>query len=340
MTLEEQFAVTDTRTFVAIRPEEFDRLFDSAAAAELAQLTSVDYGKGETKVALPDEVAERYDVLITSWSTERFAPEQLRGDRLRLAVHAAGSVRSLFPPAVLGNGLRLAQGGADAMAVAVAELTTTLALVLLRNVHTHDRGLQGSRDWILGGRGMLGRSVHTQRVGVVGLSRVGRHAARMMQGLGVTQVSAYDPYASPESAPGIELLPLDELCATSDVLLVCAPVTAETRQMIGARELAALPDDAVLVNAGRSAVMDQEALIAQLRTGRISAGLDVFDTEPLPVDSPLFGLDNVVLTPHVAGGTTWSRFQQGRAVVDEVARFLRGEPPAHEVTTENYDRLA
>ncbi|WP_147915935.1 hydroxyacid dehydrogenase [Ruania zhangjianzhongii] len=332
--------MTDRRTYVAMRPEEFDRLFSPEAAAELGQLTQVDYASGEGKVPVPEDIAERYDVLITSWSTQRFPPEQLQGSRLRLVVHAAGSVRTLFPREVLDGQVQLAQGGADAMAVAVAELSVTLALVLLRNVHSHDRGLQGTRDWVTGGRGMLGRSVHDQRVGVVGLSRVGRQAARMMQGLGVTRLSAYDPYAAPESAPGIDLLPLDELCATSDVLLVCAPVTPETRGLLGAREFAALPDGAVLINAGRSAVTNEAALVAELRSGRISAGLDVFDTEPLPADSPLFGLDNVVLTPHVAGGTTWSRLEQGRAVVEEVGRFLRGQPLAHEVTAQNYDRLA
>lgn len=332
--------MTDTRTYVTMRPSEFDRLFAPEAAAELGRLTQVDYADGEGKVPVPDDVAERYDALITSWSTQAFPPERLDGGRLRLAVHAAGSVRSLYPREVLAGRLRLAQGGADAMAVAVAELTVTLALVLLRNVHSHDRGLQQTRDWVVGGRGLLGRSVHEQRVGIVGLSRVGRHTARMMQGLGVNRLRAYDPYAAPESAPGIELLGLDELCATSDVLLVCAPVTPETRHLLGGPQFSALPDGAVVVNAGRSAVTDEDALVAELRTGRIGAGLDVFDTEPLPADSPLFGLDNVVLTPHVAGGTTWSRLQQGRDVVEEVARFLRGEPLAHEVTTENYDRLA
>src|SRR5699024_2248062 len=147
--------------------------------------------------------------------------------------------------------------------------------------------------------------------------RVGRHAAQMMHGLGVSQLSAYDPYATAEGAPGVTLLSLEALCATSDVLLVCAPATPETRHLIGPRELAALPDGAVLVNAGRSAVTDQAALVAELVTGRISAGLDVFDTEPLPADSPLFGLENVILTPHVVGGTTWSRHEQGRTVVAE-----------------------
>jgi phosphoglycerate dehydrogenase-like enzyme len=214
--------------------------------------------------------------------------------------------------------------------------------VLLRNVHQHDRALQSTRDWVAGGTGRLGRSVHAQRVGIVGLSRVGRQYARMMRGLGVTQLAAYDPYADPTTAAdlGVRLVGLEELTATSDVLAIHGPSTPETRRMIGAAQLAALPDGAVVVNTARSWLVDEVALAAELRTGRISAGLDVFDTEPLPADSPFYGLDNVVVVPHVAGGTVEARRLQGQIVVDEIGRFLAGEPLTNEVTAAIYDRLA
>src|SRR5699024_9160798 len=101
-----------------------------------------------------------------------------------------------------------------------------------------------------------------------------------------------------------------------------------------------LPADAVLINAGRSALVDQEALTAELVSGRIRAGLDVFDSEPLPAEHPLYGLENVVLTPHVAGGTVEARFGQGAPGVAEIGRFLRGEDLEHEVTPAIYNRLA
>ncbi|WP_433471459.1 hydroxyacid dehydrogenase [Saccharomonospora azurea] len=333
---------SDPRIYVAIRPDEFALLFPTETASALKALGTVEFADGQGKVPVPDDVADAYDVLVTSWSTEPFPQDRLHGPRLRLAVHAAGSVRGLFARDTLGHGLRLAQGGADGMAVAVAEMAVTLTLVILRNVHTHDRALQASRDWVAGGTGRLGRSVHAQRVGIVGLSRTGIRYARMMRGLGVSRLAAYDPFASADLATtlGVRLVGLDELCRTSDVLSLHAPSTPATHRMIGADQLRALPDDAVVVNTARSWVVDESALLAELRTGRISAGLDVFDTEPLPPDSPFFGLPNAVLLPHVAGGTVQARHRQGEIVVEEVARFLRGEELRHEVTPENYDRLA
>lgn len=330
------------RIFVAMTQSDFDRLFGPEAATRLSSLGEVDFAAGASEASVPDDLADQYDVLVTSWSTEPFPPERLHGARLGMAVHAAGSVRKLFPRQALENGLQLAQGGASAMAEAVAEMSATLSLVLLRNVHTHDRGMQGTHDWAAGGNGMLGRAVSAQRIGIVGLSRVGRHYAQMMRGLGAGEIAAFDPYAASDAAAeaGVRLVDVDELCANSDILCVAAPATPETHHLIAADELARMPDDAILINAARSVVVDEAALLAELQSGRLRAGLDVFDEEPLPADSPFFGLPNVVLTPHVAGGTVQARAKQGHTVVDEIARFLRSEPLQYAVTPDIYDRLA
>ncbi|HLS15336.1 MAG TPA: hydroxyacid dehydrogenase [Beutenbergiaceae bacterium] len=333
----------DVRIYVAIRPQEFSLLYDDAAAARLKELGTVDFaGDDGPKVALPDAVADSYDVLITSWSTQRFEPETLAGSRLRLAVHSAGSVRGLFAKSVLNNGMRLAQGGAAAMALPVAEMSLTLTLALLRNLHTHDRGLQTTRDWTEGGRGMLGNSIQAQRIGVVGLSRTGRHYTSMLRGLGVEQILAYDPYTSAADAEalGVQLVDLDELCRSSGVVAVHAPTTPETKHLLNAEKFALMADDTIVVNTARSWVLEEQALLAEVSSGRLRAGLDVFDTEPLPADSGFYGLPNVLITPHVAGGTVEARHAQGATVIAEVERFLRGAPLEQEVTADNYDRLA
>ena len=332
----------DPHIYVAVRPDEYDKLFDDATTAALAQLGTVTFAEGEGKMVLPTDVADAADVLITSWSTQPFDPAQVRGSRLQLAVHAAGTIRGLFPKSVLSSGLRVAQGGSAAMALPVAEMALTLTLALLRNLHTHDRALQSTRDWVAGGTGILGRSIQAQHIGIVGLSRTGRHYAEMLHGLGVRRISAYDPYISSADAEalGVQLLDLDDLFAGSDVVAVHAPVTPETRGLIDAETLSKLRDGATLINTARSAVTDEPALVAELVSGRINAGLDVFDSEPLPPDSPLFGLPNVLLTPHVAGGTVEARFAQGATVVAEVERFLAGAELQHEVTAEIYDRLS
>jgi phosphoglycerate dehydrogenase-like enzyme len=336
-----------TRIFAAIAPDEFARLYDDATRARLASLGEVVHGEvarddgAAGTVPVPADVADAYDVLLTSWSTAPFAPDVVAGRRLRLAVHSAGSVRRLFGVEALGGNLRLAQGGADAMAAAVAEMAVALTLAHLRNLVWHDRRFQHSRDWRAGGVGVLGQSISAQRIGIVSLSRVGRHYARMVRGLGATSLRAYDPYVSAADARdlGVELCGLDELCATSDVLSIQAPSTPQTAGMLGAAQFALLPDGAIVVNTGRAQVTDEEALLAEVTSGRLRVGLDVYATEPLPSDSAFFGRENAILMPHVAGGTVQARFAQGASVVDEVERFLREGTLRAEVTPENYSRL-
>jgi len=228
------------------------------------------------------------------------------------------------------------------MAVPVAELALTLTLVLLRGTHWMDRRLQGTRDWRHGGNGVLTRGIRDQVIGIVGLSRAGREYASMVTGLGVRTVLAYDPYASTQDAAslGVDLTSLEQLCDRSDVLAVHAPATAETTGMIDSASLARLRDGAILINTARSAVVDMGSLTDELVSGRLSAGLDVFDQEPLPADSPLYGLENVLITPHVAGGTVEARYAMGAGVVDEIERFMNGETLRFEVTPEVYERLS
>lgn len=119
------------------------------------------------------------------------------------------------------------------------------------------------------------------------------------------------------------------------------PITPETRHLLGRRELSLIRDGAVFINTSRAWVVDQEALLDQLRTGRFWAALDVYEPEPLPVDSPLRTLDNVVLTPHIAGMTRDSYLGLTREMVDEIRRlFVTHEPLRYEITRERLARMA
>ena len=338
------------RICIAVAPDEFDLLFSPTdqqrlhdlATVQFAASVSADERTGRSSMELPPGMADDFDALVTSWSTAPFQPEQVRGGRLRLAAYAAGSIRRLFPREVLDRGLRVCQAGAAAMAPAVAELALTLTLALLRNVHRHDRVLASGGDWATARQPVLGRSLAAREVGLVGLGRAGRQYARMVSALGVSALRAYDPYADPDAAAaaGVTLVGLTELFERSDVISVHAPSTPETHHLVGRRELAALPDGAIVINTARSWAVDQEALRHELAAGRLLAGLDVFDEEPLAADSPFLRLPNVIVTPHVAGATVEARLMQGQIVVDELSRFVAGEPLQHEVTPGSYDLLA
>lgn len=312
------------RVYVGLESPLREILFESRTWDRLQMLAEVDV-MPDGADALPAGLCRDYDVLVTGWGTSLL--EGLDADRLGLVVHTAGSWRSVITDEVLAGDVVVSQAGSDPMARAVAEFALTMTLTILRHVHTYDRSMQDTRDYIASRQPEYGDSIDALRHGLVGLSRVGVWHAKMLRGLGCDDIVAYDPYFPEEHASevGVRLVGLEEAMA-SDVVALHAPVTPETMGLVGRSELDLMPDGGVLINTARAAIVDGAALEDELVSGRIRAGLDVFDEEPLPPSSPLYGLPNVLLAPHVAGATTQARFGQGRAAVDEIERFLRREP--------------
>lgn len=280
-------------------------------------------------------------VVITSWSCPPVTADVLAAaPDLALVAHTGASLRPFVTDAAFARGVRFTQAG-DAMAHAVAEQALALTLALLHRVHRFDHGLRTGGDWdALKADTPPRRELRGCPVGVVGASRTGRAYIALAKALGAN-VTVYDPYLSDVDAAalGVARAPLDDVMSGSRVVALHAPVLPETRGMIGERELALLPDGALLVNTARSALVHREELLKELNLGRIDAALDVFDEEPLPADDPLRGLPNVLLTPHEAGGTIEARHRAGDIVVSEVSRFLAGQPLEHEITLERMDKM-
>lgn len=211
-----------------------------------------------------------------------------------------------------------------ANAQSVAEMTLALMFAAARRVPWMDRQLrQGQWSRVQDGLQLSGRTL-----GLVGFGQVARRVAAACQAIGMSVV-VYDPFLPEGAAPeGVERVErLDQLLPLSNVLSLHVPLTAQTRQLIGAAELAALPADALLINTARGEVVDEAALIAALRERRLfAAGLDTMAVEPLPASSPLLQLDNVVLTPHVGGSTPAALAAMARDAVQHVLAYLDGEP--------------
>ncbi|MGW2112427.1 NAD(P)-dependent oxidoreductase, partial [Streptomyces sp. NPDC001948] len=201
-----------------------------------------------------------------------------------------------------------------------------------------EQGHQGHRLRLDSGAGTEGGTL--SRIGVIGASRTGRAYIALARAMGA-RVSVTDPYLSAADAEelGVERVPLEALLAHSRIVAVHAPVTEETHRMIGAGQLALMPDGAGLVNTARSWLVDEDALLAELATGRLDAAIDVFDDEPLPAGHPFRALPNVLLTPHQAAGSVECRQRLGTSAVDEVLRLLAGRPPVHAVTADALTRL-
>jgi len=229
-------------------------------------------------------------------------------DRIDVAALVAAGVTVTNTPGVL-----------DA---ATADLTFALILAVRRRIVEGDRLVRSGRWRGSYADAFLGQEVTGSTLGVVGLGRIGAAVARRARGFDVRLLYAQRRSAETEIA---EYRELDDLLRESDVVTLHVPRTPDTEGLIDARRLALLRDGATLINTARGEIVDEDALVRELVAGRISAGLDVFAHEP-DVPADLFGLPNVVLTPHIGSASVQAREAMTRVVVDNLLAFERGTP--------------
>ena len=222
-------------------------------------------------------------------------------DRIDIAACAARGVAVSNTPGVL-----------DA---ATADLALALMLAARRRLVTGDRFIRAGR-WNVGWaeHTLEGREVTGATLGIIGLGRIGAAVAQRARGFDMTIVTVRRSDGD-----------LDALMRAADIVSVHVPLSEETRGLITRERLALLRDGATFVNTARGAIVDEDALVDELVSGRITAGLDVFAHEPR-VPTALLGLDNVVLTPHIGSATAETRSAMTRVVVDNVLAFARGAP--------------
>jgi D-3-phosphoglycerate dehydrogenase / 2-oxoglutarate reductase len=216
-------------------------------------------------------------------------------------------------------------------ATSTAEYAVGLVLAAMRRIpQSHLGVVEGFWESSLYAYEETGLELEGATVGLVGAGAVGSRVARILLAFGAGVLVA-DPYADPATLPsGVRLVELDELVATSQVVSLHARVTDETRRLMNAERIAAMPAGSVLVNCARGALVDHTALAAALTDGHLfAAGLDVFDVEPLPADHPLRRAPHVVMTPHLAGASRAVAERASRMVAAEAGRWLRGRPPLH-----------
>lgn len=219
-----------------------------------------------------------------------------------------------------------------ANAEAVAEMALAMMLGLARRLRPAQRFVEEGR-FLEGRLTYRGVEMQGKTLGVIGLGRIGSLLAQKCSAAFSMRVLVYDPYiASPPEIPGVQLervSELDDLLERADFISVHVPLTPATRSLIGPAQLARMKPTAYLVNTSRGAVVDEAALAAALRSGAIAgAGIDVFATEPTPPDHPLYGLDDVLLSPHVGGQTNEAMQAMARACAEGVLAALAGGRPS------------
>ncbi len=210
-------------------------------------------------------------------------------------------------------------------ATPIAEFVIALALTLVKRL-PYCAELQRQKQW----QAFPTASLQSKTIGIVGLGNIGREVARLSRAFGMTVIATSRTAGQDDSASGIDrMLPKDQLpqlLAESDFVVLALPLTEETRRLVGENELRMMKPTAYLINVARGEVVDETALVRALEQRWIAgAGLDVFATEPLPVDSQLWELPNAVISPHVSGGIEGELELATDLFVDNLKRYLKGD---------------
>ena len=328
---------------ITIGQSHYRRMFSAAALDDLSAAAEIAHHAGDEPAGKQDllTVLAEADACITGWGVAQLDADVVAAaPQLGHMAHMGGSVKRFVSDAVWARGIRVTSASIT-LARDVAETTLGLMIVGRKRIwplgsHVRDGGWRDSAVWDR----WDARELHRSTVGLVGAGNVGRHVIELLAPFSVTILVA-DPYLSDDDAAslGVEKVDLAGLMERSDVVSIHAPETAQTRHMIGAAELSRLGDGAVLINTARGGIIDETALVDELATGRIFAFLDVTDPEPPAPDSPLRRLENVVVTPHIAGCID-NCPRMGEMATEEVCRYLAGQPAINEIRPDMFDRIA
>ncbi|MEI8206633.1 MAG: hydroxyacid dehydrogenase [Kiritimatiellales bacterium] len=278
----------------------------------------------------------RPEVLICAWETPALPMEVAA--HLKYVCFLCGSVRSLIPRDLIKNGLLVTNWG-SVISDTIAECALLLTLSALRRSTNWALAMHTQGAW-KNGRHPDTLSLFGRRVGLHGLGAIGCELVKLLVPFR-TPISAYSPSVPDETFKQLNVrraATLDELFSQSDVLIDLAPGKPDNYHLIGEELLNLLPENAVFVNVGRGMVVDEDALVRVSRNKGLHIALDVYETEPLPKDSPLRGLPNTTLLPHLGGPTPDRRQDSGKVALDNIRHYLNNDPLINLVTVNAYDR--
>ena len=278
-------------------------------------------------------------ILFTSWTTP-FLPEGLPLEELSLkyVCHLPGSVRNRVPKKLIEQGLLVTNWG-NSVSRTIAECGLMLILASLRKLPEFNDSMHREKAWNHTREDQF--SLFERRVGLHGFGRISQDLAELLKPF-TNKVKAYSPSVPDEllEKHGVKRAnDLDSLFADSDIVVELAAMTERNRNIVKEKHLRMLPKNGVFVNIGRAGVVEEEALLKVAQEGHLRIGLDVYHKEPLPEDSPLRGLANVILLPHLAGPTIDRMQDSCLLAAENVERYCRGEDLEAQITAEQYDSM-
>ena len=320
--------------------EAFEKIYGEEERESVAELADV-YAPPQTRdsVSKNPRVLAEAEVILSGWGAPTMDDAFLAAaPNLRAVLYGAGSIRRVATPALWERGVRITSAYA-ANAVPVSEYAlATILFSLKRGWHF---AFSARRDKALPWQGQV-PGAYGSTVGLVSLGMVGRLVRERLRPFDL-HVVAYDPYVTSEEACvlGVDLVSLEDLFASSEVVSLHAPWLPETEGMILGSHLASMKRNAILINTSRGAVVREAEMVEVLKERPdLWAVLDVTYPEPPAPGSRLYDLPNVVLTPHIAGSLGTECRRMGRLVVDELRRYVAGEPLEHEITRDSAALMA
>lgn len=301
------------------------RRWEHPTLVDLQQANLVIENDGPAAVKLPAEVTaglEAFDLLVVQFTP--VSREFLEAaTNLKLIGVLRGGTENVDVQFATGRGMTV-MNTPGRNARAVAECTMGMILSEIRNIARSHAKLQSGQWQRSFANSQAIPELYEKTVGLVGYGAVGRLVAGYLDAFG-SRILAYDPWAEGDPSPAV-LVDLETLMRESDVVSIHARLSNETHHLIGRPELALMKPSAILVNTARSGLIDEEALVWALSERRImGAALDVFNTEPLPADHPLAKLDNVTVTPHLAGSTIDAFRNSPKLMAGHLMRMFQGD---------------
>ncbi len=322
-----------------------EQLFPPSVREHLDQLADVVYND-EEELSSSDLAAmlPGHRAAITAWGTPKLTREVLdAAEHLAVVAHAAGSVRFMLPDPpeeFFRRGLRITSA-TRIMSRYVAELSLCLAIACLRRLPRFREDMKQSDLWWGTHSDLDPDTLVEQRVGIVGLGSISWELVRLLEPFGC-EIWGYSRHMDAEAtaASGVQLVGLQELLSNCPIIFLLAAVRPDTTKLIDRERLKLIRDGSVIINTARGALVDEEALIEELQSGRLWAGLDVTEPEPPAADSPLRTLPNVLLTPPVGGPVPSRYWEMGAFIVEELGRFFLGQELQGEITERRLEGIA